>query len=103
MRSLGPRSVRGPTVSGLSLMGMKIYTVEARRMPRYFRVSYHQKGPRTHESCQTTREPQIPCVDGIASFLFEVDQKVFDDVDREMLHRHLRGLDGITLGQKVKE
>src|SRR5262245_54571781 len=47
MRSLGPRSVRVPIVSGLSLMGMKIYTVEARRMPRYFRVSYHQKWPRT--------------------------------------------------------
>ena len=24
-------------------------------MPRYSRVSYHQKGTRTHESCQTTR------------------------------------------------
>src|SRR6267143_6779612 len=47
MRSLGPRSVRGPTVAGLSRMGMKIYTVGARRMPRYFRVVYHQKWPRT--------------------------------------------------------
>src|SRR5438093_11345255 len=26
-----------------------------------------------------------------------------DDIDREMLHRHLRGLGGITLSQKVKE
>ncbi len=49
------------------------------------------------------REPQIPCVDGIAPFLFEVGQKVFDDINREMLHRHLCGFGGRTLGQKVKE
>ena len=49
------------------------------------------------------REPQIPCVGGIAPFLFEVSQKGFHDVDREMLHRHLCRLSGITLGQKVKE
>src|SRR5712691_13044881 len=54
MRSLGPRSVRVPTVAGLSRMGMKIYTVGARRMPRYFRVVYHQKWPRTHLFCQST-------------------------------------------------
>src|SRR5438128_2486723 len=47
MRSLGSRSVRVPTVAGLSRMGMKIYTVGARRMPSYFRVVYHQKWPRT--------------------------------------------------------
>src|SRR5207302_3199181 len=57
MRSLGPRSVRVPTVAGLSRMGMKIYTVGARRMPSYFRVVYHQKWPRTHKSCQTTIRP----------------------------------------------
>jgi hypothetical protein len=32
----------------LSFMGMKIYKVEAHRMPRYARVSYHQKWARTH-------------------------------------------------------
>src|SRR5215475_11009857 len=26
---------------------MKIYKVDSRRMPRYFRMSYHQKWPRT--------------------------------------------------------
>jgi len=48
-------------------------------------------------------EPQIPCGDGIAPFLLEGGQKVFDDLDREMLHRHLCRLGGIALGQKVKE
>ena len=28
-------------------MGIEIYKVEPRRMPRYSRMSYHQKGPRT--------------------------------------------------------
>src|SRR5262249_34113418 len=37
-------------------LGRKLrYKVDSRRMPRYFRVSYHQKWPRTHFSCQTTR------------------------------------------------
>ena len=50
-----------------------------------------------------SREPQIAGVDGIATFLFEVGQKAFDDVGREVLDRHLRGLKRIVLGQKVKE
>jgi len=50
-----------------------------------------------------SREPQIPGVDGIATFLFEVGQKAFNDVDREVLDRHLRGLERIVRGQKVKE
>src|SRR5882724_12393649 len=48
MRSLGQRSVRVPTVSEWSRRGMKIYKIDSRQMPRYFRVSYHQKRPRTH-------------------------------------------------------
>src|SRR5215510_1580868 len=43
-----------PPYQGGHAGGMKIYTVEARRMPRYFRVSYHQKWPRTHFICQIT-------------------------------------------------
>src|SRR4030095_11310593 len=57
MRSLGPRTLRGPTVSGLSLMGMKIYTVEAHRMPRYARVVYHQKRPRAQIILKVTANP----------------------------------------------
>src|SRR5215470_4310233 len=41
-------SVSPHKASGLSCKGMKIYKVESRRMPRYFRVSYHQNGARTH-------------------------------------------------------
>ncbi len=55
MLSLRQRRVRVPTVSGLSLMGMKIYTVESRRMPSYSRVLYHQKWPRTHFMVEVTR------------------------------------------------
>src|SRR5215510_7059997 len=68
MRSLGPRSVRVPTVSGLSRRGMKIYTVEARRMPRYFRVSYHQKWPRTHDIRQTTTGGVLALIALLPSF-----------------------------------
>ncbi len=50
-----------------------------------------------------SREPQIAGVDSIATFLFEVGQKAFDDVGREVLDRHLRGLERIVLGQKMKE
>src|SRR5207302_10956565 len=59
-RSLGPRSVRVPTVAGLSRMGMKIYTVGARRMPRYFRVAYHQKWARTEVPWQQYPKPLPP-------------------------------------------
>src|SRR5262249_37062435 len=55
MRSLGQRKVCAPTASSWSCMGTEIYKVEPRKMPRYSRVSYHQKGTRTQVSCQTTR------------------------------------------------
>ena len=55
------------------------------------------------EQRMESREPQIPGVDGIATLLFEVGQKAFNDVDREVLDRHLRGLKRIVRGQKVKE
>jgi hypothetical protein len=55
------------------------------------------------EKGMESREPQITGVDGIATFLFEVGQKAFDNVGREVLDRYLRGLDRIVLGQKVKE
>ena len=45
--SLGQRSVCVPIASAWSRMGREIYKVEPRRMPRYSRASYHQKGPRT--------------------------------------------------------
>ena len=35
-------------------MGMKIYTVEAHRMPRYARVAYHQKWARTQVNLKMT-------------------------------------------------
>src|SRR5262249_30139706 len=38
--------------SGLSRMGIKIYKGEARRMPSYSRVVYHQKWARTHILCK---------------------------------------------------
>ena len=55
------------------------------------------------EQRMESREPQIPGVDGIATFLFEIRQKAFNDVGCEVLDRHLRGLERIVLGQKVKE
>jgi hypothetical protein len=55
------------------------------------------------EQGMESRQPQIPGVDGIATVLFEIRQKAFNDVDREVLDRHLRGLERIVLGQKVKE
>src|SRR4029453_18793820 len=45
--SLGQREVCIPTASGWSRMRREIYKVEQRRMPRYSRVLYHQKGTRT--------------------------------------------------------
>src|SRR2546423_15719076 len=45
--SLEQREVCIPPASGWSRMGIEIYKVKPRRMPRYSRMSYHQKGPRT--------------------------------------------------------
>lgn len=55
------------------------------------------------EKRMESREPQIPGGNGIATFLFEGGQKAFNDINREVLDRHLRGLERIVLGQKVKE
>src|SRR5215470_2411345 len=46
--SLGPRRVCVPTASGWSCVSREIYKVEQRKIPRYSRVLYHQKGTRTH-------------------------------------------------------
>src|SRR5438094_7292412 len=45
--SLGQQRVCVPTASGWSRIDREIYKVKPRRMPRYSRVSYHQKGTRT--------------------------------------------------------
>jgi hypothetical protein len=45
--SLGPRRVCVPTASGWSCVSREIYKVEQRKIPRYSRVLYHQKGTRT--------------------------------------------------------
>src|SRR2546423_657158 len=45
--SLGQRRVCVPTASGWSCVSREIYKVEHRKIPRYSRVSYHQKGTRT--------------------------------------------------------
>src|SRR5215471_356158 len=46
--SLGQRSVCVPIASGWSCVSREIYKGEQRKIPRYSRVSYHQKGTRTH-------------------------------------------------------
>src|SRR5262249_41795863 len=60
--SLGQQRVCVPTASGWSRIDKEIYKVKPRRMPRYSRVSYHQKGTRTQVSCQTTAVPIITSV-----------------------------------------
>src|SRR5215831_20070415 len=45
--SLGQRRVCVPTASGWSCVSKEIYKVEQRKIPRYSRVLYHQKGTRT--------------------------------------------------------
>jgi hypothetical protein len=65
--SLGQRRVGGPPASGWSRMSIEIYKVEPRRMPRYSRMSYHQKGPRT-SSCRTS-SPFIVMVSIVFSFI----------------------------------
>src|ERR1043166_8537929 len=54
MMSLGQQRVCVPTASGWSRIDKEIYKVKPRRMPRYSRVSYHQKGTRTRDMRQTT-------------------------------------------------
>src|SRR4029453_3407266 len=46
--SVGQRRVCVPIASGWSCVSREIYKVEQRKIPRYSRVSYHQKGTRTH-------------------------------------------------------
>src|SRR5262249_12626758 len=45
--SVGQRRVCVPTASGWSCVSREIYKVEQRKIPRYSRVSYHQKRTRT--------------------------------------------------------
>src|SRR5215510_13217590 len=45
--SLGQWRVCVPTASGWSCVSREIYKVEQRKIPRYSRVLYHQKGTRT--------------------------------------------------------
>src|SRR5262249_14464559 len=45
--SLGQRRVCVPTASSWSCVSREIYKVEQRKIARYSRVSYHQKGTRT--------------------------------------------------------
>src|SRR5262249_28598405 len=48
-------------------------------------------------------ESEIPCIDGIPTLLFKVREKAFDDIDSEVLDRHLGGFNRVALAQKVKE
>src|SRR5262252_7928686 len=45
--SLGQRRVCVPIVSGWSCVSREIYKGEQRKIPRYSRMLYHQKGTRT--------------------------------------------------------
>lgn len=42
MLSLGQRRARGPTVSGVSRMGMEEYQEEPRGIPLYYKEVYYQ-------------------------------------------------------------
>ena len=57
---LGPRSICGPTASGLSRMDMKIYKVSPRKMPRYATLAYHQKRARTLSYRKLKRRENLP-------------------------------------------
>src|SRR4030095_1926011 len=62
--SLGPRRVCVPTASVWLCVSRETYKVEQRKIPRYSRVSYHQKGTRTlrwSRPCKTTRARPLPC------------------------------------------
>src|SRR5215470_820465 len=66
--SLGQRRVWVPTASGWSCVSREIYKVEQRKIPRYSRVSYHQKGTRTQVILKVTGLSSLSTADSILMF-----------------------------------